>query len=226
MNDHAALLRQHFLFQGAEELLSDALALGAERFSRGETICDPATAERALGIVLEGRAEAVAPTRERAVLAAFGPGDTFGAAALFGGEGYVSRIRAVTGCTVLLLPEALLRQWFARCPRMAVNYIAFLSGRVRFLNGKIAIFTQAQEGPVNGRLLGGRLVLECANAFTVEMVNRPEVLAIIARKASAMLKKPMQVVAVDKSEQPKRNANLDQLLNFGREHSDIISIKE
>ena len=142
MNDHAALLRQHFLFQGAEELLSDALALGAERFSRGETICDPATAERALGIVLEGWAEAVAPTRERAVLAAFGPGDTFGAAALFGGEGYVSRIRAVTGCTVLLLPEALLRQWFARCPRMAVNYIAFLSGRVRFLNGKIAIFTQ------------------------------------------------------------------------------------
>lgn len=142
MNDHAALLRQHFLFQGAEELLSDALALGAERFSRGETICDPATAERALGIVLEGRAEAVAPTRERAVLATFGPGDTFGAAALFGGEGYVSRIRAVTGCTVLLLPEALLRQWFARCPRMAVNYIAFLSGRVRFLNGKIAIFTQ------------------------------------------------------------------------------------
>ena len=87
-------------------------------------------------------------------------------------------------------------------------------------------FTQTQEGPVNGRLLGGRLVLECANAFTVEMVNRPEVLAIIARKASAMLKKPMQVVAVDKSEQPKRNANLDQLLNFGREHSDIISIKE
>ena len=142
MNDHAALLRRHFLFQGAEELLSDALALGAERFSRGETICDPATAERALGIVLEGRAEAVAPTRERAVLAAFGPGDTFGAAALFGGEGYVSRIRAVTGCTVLLLPEALLRQWFARCPQMAVNYIAFLSDRVRFLNGKIAIFTQ------------------------------------------------------------------------------------
>ena len=142
MDDHMTLLRRHFLFQGAEELLSDALALGAERFSRGETICDPATAERALGIVLEGWAEAVAPTRERAVLAAFGPGDTFGAAALFGGEGYVSRIRAVTGCTVLLLPEALLRQWFARCPRMAVNYIAFLSGRVRFLNGKIAIFTQ------------------------------------------------------------------------------------
>ena len=142
MNDHMTLLRRHFLFQGAEELVSDALALGVKAFPRGETICGPDTAERALGIVLDGRAEAVSLTREQTVLAAFGPGDTFGAAALFGGGGYVSLVRAVTGCTVLLLPEALLRQWFARCPRMAVNYIAFLSDRVRFLNGKIAIFTQ------------------------------------------------------------------------------------
>ena len=142
MDDHMTLLHDHFLFQGAEELLHEAQTLGVSRFSRGDTICAPATAGRALGIVLEGRAEAVAPTREKAVLAVFGPGGTFGAAALFGGDGYVSRIRAVTGCTVLLLPEELLRQWFQRCPQMAVNYIGFLSSRVRFLNGKIAIFTQ------------------------------------------------------------------------------------
>ena len=142
MDDHMTLLHDHFLFQGAEELLHEAQSLGVIRFSRGDTICDPATAGRALGIVLEGRAEAVAPTREKAVLAVFGPGDTFGAAALFGGGGYVSRIRAVTACAVVLLPEELLRQWFQRCPQMAVNYIGFLSSRVRFLNGKIAIFTQ------------------------------------------------------------------------------------
>ena len=142
MDDHMTLLHDHFLFQGAEELLHEAQSLGVSRFSRGDTICDPATAGRALGIVLEGRAEAVAPTREKAVLAVFGPGGTFGAAALFGGDGYVSRIRAVTACAVVLLPEELLRQWFQRCPQMAVNYIGFLSSRVRFLNGKIAIFTQ------------------------------------------------------------------------------------
>ena len=142
MDDHMTLLHDHFLFQGAEELLHEAQSLGVSSFSRGDTICDPATAGRALGIVLEGRAEAVAPTREKAVLAVFGPGGTFGAAALFGGDGYVSRIRAVTACAVVLLPEELLRQWFQRCPQMAVNYIGFLSSRVRFLNGKIAIFTQ------------------------------------------------------------------------------------
>ena len=142
MDDHRMLLQNHFLFRDTGALLDEALALGVKAFPRGETICGPDTAERALGIVLEGRAEAVSSAREQTVLAAFGPGGTFGAAALFGGDGYVSRVRAVTACTVLLLPEALLADWFARCPRMAVNYIAFLSGRVRFLNGKIAIFTQ------------------------------------------------------------------------------------
>ena len=65
MDDHMTLLHDHFLFQGAEELLHEAQSLGVSRFSRGDTICDPATAGRALGIVLEGRAEAVAPTREK-----------------------------------------------------------------------------------------------------------------------------------------------------------------
>lgn len=142
MDDHLTLLQDHFLFQGVEELLPEALALPTKSFQRGETICDTDTAQQALGIVLRGRAEAVAAAREQAVLAAFGPGDTFGAAALFGGAGYVSRIRAVTGSEVLFLPETLLRRWMERCPQVAVNYITFLSGRIRFLNGKISILTQ------------------------------------------------------------------------------------
>ena len=81
MDDHMTLLHDHFLFQGAEELLHEAQSLGVSRVSRGDTICDPATAGRALGIVLEGRTEAVAPTREKAALAVNGPGRPPGAAA-------------------------------------------------------------------------------------------------------------------------------------------------
>lgn len=142
MDDQAGVLRKHFLFHGAAALVEEAAALETETFARGALICDGATPRRALGIVLSGRAEAVSADRQQAVLTVFQPGGTFGAAALFGGAGYVSCIRSVTGCTVLFLPEALLEQWFARCPQMAVNYITFLSGRVRFLNGKIAILTQ------------------------------------------------------------------------------------
>ena len=83
MDEHLTILQNHFLFRGAEELLPEALALPAKSFQRGETICNPDTTQQALGIVLQGRAEAVAAAREQTVLAAFGPGDTFGAAALF-----------------------------------------------------------------------------------------------------------------------------------------------
>ena len=34
------------------------------------------------------------------------------------------------------------------------------------------------------------------------------------------------VVAVDKNAVPSNNQNMDQLLDFGRAHSDIIKIKE
>ena len=142
MDDWAALLREHFLFREAEALIPEALALGVSQFPRGAVICDCATPQPALGILLCGRAEAVATRRPQAVLSTFGAGGTFGAAALFGGEGYLSCIRAVTACAVLFVPEEVLRQWFTRCPRMAVDYIAFLSGRIRFLNGKLAVFTQ------------------------------------------------------------------------------------
>lgn len=142
MDDHITLLRGHFLFRGAEELAEEARQLPIETYRRGDTICDGTSPRRALGIVLEGRAEAVASGHQQSVLTVFSVGGTFGAAALFGGGGYVSHIRAVTGCKVLFLSESLLEEWFRRCPEMAVNYIAFLSGRVRFLNGKIAILTQ------------------------------------------------------------------------------------
>lgn len=142
MRDVRGVLAEHFLFRGAEELLDEAAALPVQTYRRGETVCDGESGRRALGVVLEGQAEAVASAREEAVLTVFAPGGTFGAAALFGGNGYVSLIRAVTVCRVVYLPEELLRQWFGRCPQMAANYITFLSDRVRFLNGKIAILTQ------------------------------------------------------------------------------------
>ena len=53
MNDHLTILQNHFLFRGAEELLPEALALPTKSFQRGEIICDPATVQQALGIVLQ-----------------------------------------------------------------------------------------------------------------------------------------------------------------------------
>ena len=87
-------------------------------------------------------------------------------------------------------------------------------------------FSGAANAPVQGVLQGDTLILECSNPFTLTSVNKPEILSLVARKASAKLGRQIRVTAVDRSNKPKGNARMDQLLNFGRAHSDVVKIKE
>ena len=87
-------------------------------------------------------------------------------------------------------------------------------------------FAPTPNAPVQGILRGDKLVLRCANNFIMEMVSKPSILELVVRKASAQLGRPITVTAVDSSARPEDNGKMEQLLNFGRAHSDIIKIKE
>ena len=87
-------------------------------------------------------------------------------------------------------------------------------------------FAGTPNAPVQGALIGDRLELRCANDFTAQMLDRPEILEVAGRKASAMLGRPVRACVVDSSAKPKGNPRMDRLMQFGREHSDIIKIKE
>lgn len=87
-------------------------------------------------------------------------------------------------------------------------------------------FASTPNAPVKGILSGSQLILRCSNGFTQEMVNKPEILALVSRKASAMLGRSVTAKAVDLTTGPNRNEKMESLLNFGREHPDIIKIKE
>lgn len=87
-------------------------------------------------------------------------------------------------------------------------------------------FAASPNAPVQGVLAGGRLELRCANAFTAQMIERREVLEVVSRKAGVILGKPVQTVVVDLSARPASNPRLAQLVDFGRAHSDIVTIKE
>ena len=141
------MMRELFLFQGVPEALEKLELPDEVGYKKGEVIYGRDNYERALGVLLTGKAEAVA--QEKSALTTFFAGATFGAAALFGGEEYVSVIRATTDCRVQFLPEEVLRKLFADYPQTAVNYVAFLSDKVRFLNRKIATYT---SGGAAGRL--------------------------------------------------------------------------
>ena len=87
-------------------------------------------------------------------------------------------------------------------------------------------FVAAQNSPLRGALKGDTLELRCLNAFVAEAVNRPDILEVVSRKASAILGKPIRISVVDMSAKPAGNPRMEQLVNFGRAHSDIVNIKE
>ncbi len=85
-------------------------------------------------------------------------------------------------------------------------------------------FVSAPGSPLKGAMKGDILELRCAVSFVAEMLNQPEILEVVARKASAQMGRPIQVTVVDMAAKPAANPHMEQLLDFGRAHSDIVKI--
>ena len=86
--------------------------------------------------------------------------------------------------------------------------------------------TSSDNAPLRGILAGDRLVRACENQFVMDIVNKPDILELVARKASAKLTRPVRVVVTDNTGIEERNEKMEQLLNLRRSHGDIIKIKE
>ena len=87
-------------------------------------------------------------------------------------------------------------------------------------------FVISPSAPVEGMLQGDCVVLKCNSTFVMEMVDKPELLNLVSRKAATILGRAVRVEVVDRNAAPERSAGFQQLINFGREHSDIVNIKE
>ena len=90
----------------------------------------------------------------------------------------------------------------------------------------VGFFAPTPNAPIRAVLQGERLKLICANTFTTEIINKPEILDLVSRKASARLGRTVRAVAVDQTASNTKSEQMEQLLQFGRAHSDIIKIKE
>jgi CRP-like cAMP-binding protein len=136
--DERELLKGHFLFQGAADAVtyaSDAEDCRVEIVEKGDTIYTPREFERALGILLSGRVQV---SKKGYVVSVLGPGEVFGAAALYNDRGeYATTLTALTPCRAVLLSQKLMSGVMAHDPAVAGNYIRYLSGRIRFLEGKL-----------------------------------------------------------------------------------------
>ncbi len=135
-------LTEIFLFSGLKEEQKQEIAERFptyESFRKGDIIYSTNHYEKALGVVLSGTAAARAG---KVIKRTFTVGDIFGAAAVFADvDGYVSEIVATGDCTVQLIPESTLTKLFEQYPETSLNYIKFLTEKVRFLNKKISQFS-------------------------------------------------------------------------------------
>ena len=132
------------LFLGVEEALLYRLAREAGRaeFSSGQVVYDPDHFRRCLGVVLSGRLQV---TKGSLAVSLLEPGDLFGAAALYSGEAeFASTITAQRPSACLMLEQSLVDRLLAEQGQIRENYLRYLTGRIRFLSGRLQ--TLAQPG--------------------------------------------------------------------------------
>ncbi|MBQ9805037.1 MAG: Crp/Fnr family transcriptional regulator [Clostridia bacterium] len=111
-------------------------------YSEGEIIHSPSIHEKKLGIILDGKASVTTKDpSKKALLRFLEEGDLFGVANLFTDEPFVSVIRAEKKCRVFCMSDAAIRALLESDTAFLYRYLAFLSGRVCYLNKKIGYLT-------------------------------------------------------------------------------------
>ena len=86
-------------------------------------------------------------------------------------------------------------------------------------------FVVSPNAPLRGVLKGSKLELRCSNAFTAATLNKEEILEVVSRKASVMFGRSIRATVVDLSAKPASNPRMEQLINFGKVHSDVVKIR-
>ncbi|MBO6159749.1 MAG: Crp/Fnr family transcriptional regulator [Firmicutes bacterium] len=164
-------VKRCFLFKGMEmeETARVLERFEARSFRGNEQIYTPVAFERALGIVVEGEVSVHKPGG--AQLNVIQKGGCFGAAALFDESdqdfSYVTTLVAHKACQVVFMSDEDLEACFRLYPVMAMNYIRFLSGRIRFLNRRIDSFTS----PTSEEALFSYLKEQAADGTKVQITS-------------------------------------------------------
>lgn len=144
------------LLRGADRslLLRVPQADGARvvSFPAGETVYSPRHFVRCLGILLSGRLQV---TKGELTVSYLEPGELFGSAALYSdAPEFATTITARRPSRCLLLDQHLVDGLLAREPLVRENYLRYLTGRIRFLSGRLQSVTQpGAEGKLARYLL-------------------------------------------------------------------------
>lgn len=155
LEERDLLSRCSLLRNAPEELLdrvtgADGTSLSC--FSPGQTVYSPQHFRRCLGILLSGQLQVAKGTL---TISRLEPGELFGAAALYSdAPEFATTITARRPSRCLLLDQAVVDRLLAEEPLIRENYLRYLTGRIRFLSGRLQSLAQSgAEGKLARYLL-------------------------------------------------------------------------
>ena len=123
-------------------------------YSKGTVIASIGERVCTLRFVALGRAKVFRDQEHRTLLSRLCDGDCFGVANLFAkSPTYPTEIIADTEVICVEISEAALTTLFSKYPCSALNYISFLSERIRFLNRRVGDFSCGTAEKKVARLL-------------------------------------------------------------------------
>ena len=150
------LPRSHPLFGRVDRALWDGTLAQSDLLpvDKGAVVYGPKRFRRCLGVVLSGRLQV---TKGSLAVSLLEPGDLFGAAALYSGEAeFASTITAQRPSACLMLEQSLVDRLLAEQGQIRENYLRYLTGRIRFLSGRLQALAQpGAEGKLARYLLSG-----------------------------------------------------------------------
>ena len=151
-----ALLSRCPLFLGVEDALLRSLpalpGVTVEPFAAGEVLYGPGQFRQSLGVILSGQVQVTNGSLSVSLLRA---GELFGAAALYNdAPEFAAVLKAQSPCRVLFLPQETLDRLLGEEPLLRRNYLQYLTGRIRFLSGRLRSVAQTgAEGKLARYLL-------------------------------------------------------------------------
>ena len=163
-----SLPNEWFLFSSLNEeerkAAKSILSYDETCYKSGDTVLEKGETAHSLGYIAEGCVAVYRDTAQKSVLLnKLSRGSSFGASSLFGqNEAFPTHLVAKASTRIFFIPQKTLETLFTELPQTAINYISFLSDRIRFLNGKIRSFASGTneeklarfflENEENGRL--------------------------------------------------------------------------
>ncbi|MDD4699857.1 MAG: Crp/Fnr family transcriptional regulator [Oscillospiraceae bacterium] len=133
-----------FLWSGLQDAQIDEIS----KLLSKPKVCEKGSelsCSRMLGIVLSGTAKIMKSlgSGTDVVMRTLSASEVFGVASMFSEtkSESLSKITAENDCTVLYISEELIYKLMQKYPTVSINYIKFLTGRIRFLNHRIDSFT-------------------------------------------------------------------------------------